>query len=441
MLAPIVHTPKYHPSFGKTVQFGKPGDMNPSVLQNSLWCEVAKNDSHIEDTMDELERTQNTEVIIRNIKRAHSLEGPLDPSMRKPFTATLWGDTNQIIPLESDRRKQLLQFMRNFQDELLQSTLVAFTNAIYEISSLVDKAKPNTQEFIKGIIEMNSFLASGITVNINTELNELKDIANSDEAVIFIFNHEARVLNDALMNGFMSLLYSEYKEAGKSETCPMPKLISAKNLDNSEFSDALRKLQVVEVDQSLNKTSKRAKMNQSGLTQVVKGFIKNKTNILIFPEGAKGAKKGLSNAERFQPGTGKIIEMALKRKENVKVVSIGLSSDHENSGVIHIGKPLNFSLENNKVKVSGGNFSEDKSLIEKSNYYNLLAKTDKDNPIPIYNGKDAVKMGDPLLNRFISGILSCDLPICANKAKADFQKILDEEPIQGITNEEADSFH
>lgn len=191
-----------------------------------------------------------------------------------------------------------------------------------------EKLKPNTPEYFNAMLELTDtlFLQKLQEIEVNFESAQFKELVNSDEACLFIINHDHQMEDPAMLGLFTSMLYQGYIDAGRAATCPMPKIILNKDIVETMGSEKTRQLfeflGAVPVDASVGTetqdnftqvlrewltalTPKRfrpkkkkgpdgkpvssspppKKDNNRVLLPVLKGFNENKNHVFLFPEG------------------------------------------------------------------------------------------------------------------------------------------------------------
>lgn len=333
---------------------------------------------------------------------------------------------------------------------------------------------PKSPKFMLAIGQMCSMMARSIETEVNLESGRLEEIAESDEACIFIMNHDDQRNDPAMMATFAAEMYKEYMKAGKIETAPRPKIILNEDILRAQ-SDELRNIYTtmgaVGVDADIADTDKAGRKNARTLLPVIRGFNNDENHVFIFPEGRFSAfKKGIMSGftkmnerTKFQPGVGDIIYAAAKKKKRVKVVPLGLAAREKFRpgfkkpkkwktplGSIHIGEPVYFTLEDGKIHTTTGNITRENAFDGLRKFFWHETSNEGPNvsrrgflkgeflkpealPEPEYLEKDGetykeLTMGGESISgrglnaRVISGILYANLKLCKDAAKKALPK-------------------
>ena len=198
---------------------------------------------------------------------------------------------------------------------------------VKEANALLDSHPPKTPEHLqaKMLLSQQLFASMLPEIEMNFESPQFQDLTQSDEACIFIINHDHQVEDPALLSSFNTALYEGYIENGKSATCPEPKVILNRDILDTislpGFREVYEKLGAVPVDASVDSESldtykqtfmewathlipkrwrvKRPvgengkplpvvppkKENNRSLVPILKGFNEDKNHIFLFPEG------------------------------------------------------------------------------------------------------------------------------------------------------------
>ena len=183
----------------------------------------------------------------------------------------------------------------------------------------------------------------------------LSKIAESDMPVIYVMNHSKQTSDPSMMMLFNALLNVKYLEIGKVATSPRPKIIMNRNIIESQcpkMQEIYEKCGAVGVDITSEHPN-----NTRALISVIKGYLSDKNNIFIFPEGRNCVKKHLPFEERFQDGISGIINRILEMGKTVKVVPLGFSYGKEKNilGSMFIGQPMYFKKTGNEILTSSAN--------------------------------------------------------------------------------------
>ena len=319
---------------------------------------------------------------------------------------------NKSLKLISDLQKKYYTIFKKPQAEAIAET----QKIIDEITS-IDESSPR---YMSATYLISRALGAGKEVEINIENGELQNLTDSDEACIFIMNHDKQNQDSVMVNFFNALLAREYILKGKSETCPHPKIILNRdivNTMNSENKKIAQTLGAVGVDASIHSTNHV--FNGRITSQLVDKLAKDKINLFIFPEGRLCAFKNLNPDWKFQGGISDIIKAVAKRKARVKVVPLGFAYNGK-VGSIHIGEPLFFKKENEQILFTEGIVNEGLSSDEYVDYIKNVS-SDKEGYRPILNNGEVVPLRKS--RDFISGILCDNLVTCKKMAAMSIKHV------------------
>lgn len=293
-----------------------------------------------------------------------------------------------------------------------------FRDEIERLDTRVMATDSKSPEFVKRIIETNEFLADGLKVEINTESGRLSEIANSDEATIFIANH-GHPYDGCIAAAFFAELYKTYEKLGKKSDIPLPKLVAVKNYVDglpAKLQPSFRKVEGVGINIQPYLTDVDAKTYTEAIEPLTQGVIANQNHVLIFPEGRRGAyKKDLPLQDRFQNVASLMVQKALIGKNRVKVVPLGLSYKGDVAG-IHIGNPFYLTKEGNGVGLTRGNITPESEAAQNNSFYRRLSQLPDGTPMTVtHNGApvEVTEKSDGILHRLITGILATNLDISA----------------------------
>lgn len=423
--------------FGARKTFGTPGDENPLECFFN-YVKTCPDVSVPPFSKEQIARLH--ESIVNLIRQLEFSRGVLDPDIEIcPQEANpIDHQSTDLPPCLSENLRELDKLSRSLEQgkwlnagQLMQQR---YADKIDQFHANIMSCDPKSAEFVDRLIELNSFLANGMEVEMNTDNNELKNLVESDEATIFLFNHPCPPFDLSVSFGFLAELYKEYKEAGKAETCPRPKYILTERIPGSfcdKFREVFEKMEAVGVDAGTYPTADRANTNKEKLAPVIEGFLNDDNHIFIFPEGGRPRYKDtLSLKERFQYGIAKIIKKAAREKGSVRVVSVGL--DYKDGvGAVHIGKPVYYKSEGNKIRVSKGSITPGSKPAAANTFYQALSKMPDDQvTLPLCIGgkelDESCKKSDILLSRLVAGTLCSNLDVAVDAASASLQNVLSE---------------
>lgn len=284
----------------------------------------------------------------------------------------------------------------------------------WEKFSKVDK---ESQEYTTYLYNFSKKIGMHKEVEINIESQRLLDVMKSDQAYIFIMNHENQKHDPKMLGVINALLYGSYIKSGKGVTCPKLKILFneaiLKAMDTNQRK-IMEKFGAVGINASLFNTKKT--QNASSMLSLLKDFAQNKSHIFIFPEGKMVYFDNADLKYKFQTGIAEIVNAATKLKKDVKVMPVGFYYNKNSKdflGSIYLGEPVVFMQEHKKIFTTKGNID---SEFANQNYKNFFSEinsplifkeiTDKGKTIESKNVSD-----------YIAGILCENLEICKNEAK------------------------
>ncbi len=423
-------------SFKETVYI-KENSKNPMYFLNARRQEVAQKNPYQEtnyllNNFRTEEGLSYKDEITKHIIRILPVSGSIaPPSLETKINADEFVANQKFMPdfkLKPEYRilEQISEIMtNNISYEAGKSLETEFPVEIEKLYEQSLKVKENTSEFVNFTKNFYEFMAQGATFELNTD--RLKELAQSDEATIFITRHAGDAFDLARTMGFVSKLYEEYEKNENPAIYPkMNYTILKRKVDS--FPDKLRavalKAGLVGLDSTAYPTKEKFEYNKIAKDELVDDFIKNKSHIFMFPEGARyDYRDKLKPLDRFQYGISKIIVKSARKKKRVKIVTLGM----DKRGGLYIGKPLYFENRNGVLYVSKGNFTTDSKIAQENSFFRNLAKTNEDELKPItYGGKeikDTDAKGSKALARLASGIISEDLEISMNTAEKLYKNL------------------
>ncbi len=311
---------------------------------------------------------------------------------------------------------------------------IKYKDLIKQIHSQISKINSNSADYIKASVELARFFCQmqPIETDINLQSGKLENIVNSDEACIFIMNHDYQAQDPVLMSIFGVLLYEGYLEANKGDICPRLKILINKNIlttKEKRHREIYEALGAVGVDVGMTHSLKEAKKNAKVLLSVISNFCEDKNHIFVFPEGRMAAFKSLDLKKRFQAGVGHIVKTATKMKGRVKVVPLGFAYDPNKSekqplGSIYIGEPVYFKRNGREVLTTIGNISyEEASDTYKKFFYTNKAQYVNFNEMPFKVITDnGIPVTNPTQELYIADILAENLQLCRKFATENLPK-------------------
>lgn len=417
--------PKYRVGFCRRISLEKQTDTIPFIDFGLTYYGCKPENQKI--TAEEIARLNKIETEYIKVLQVQS--GPLNPTyIDDKNNFYLEDQTANLPPPITEEMKTLGRKLDDniiekydMAKEILENKTGKDLNVLYDKVMTTDSDSP---EFVKRIIDANEYLVNGINAEINTESGRLDEIVNSDEATIFVANHDNPPYDASLAFLFYSELYKKYEEAGKTNNIPMPKLIADSRTVNGfpdKLKEIFKKVEAVPVIATSYPTQESSKFNNQVINPVVYDFINDKNHILIYPEGRRNKfRQTLPLEERFQYGIGKIIQTALKHKSRVKVVPLGMAYK-DGLGSIYIGKPIYFEKDDNNIRVKGGNITPDTEPYKSNSFYREMARLPEgENQVICHNGVPVSTTGNinnKFMSRLIAGILCTDMDICAKNSK------------------------
>lgn len=297
---------------------------------------------------------------------------------------------------------------------------------IQKVHDQVMQMPEHGPEFLQAVIRMGRYLGQGKEIDINLEDGRLQSLAQSDEACIFIMNHDSQKHDPALLGAFLIQLYEEYLRQDKGNTCPTPKILVNKDILTTQpkaIQAIFEKIGALGVDASIVQTQAGKAHNQKILKPVVEGFCGDKNHIFIFPEGKRAVFQYRDLRDRFHNGVASLVRNAAMQKKQVKVVPIGFAYKRRlwgpNLNSMHIGQPVYFTWQNGKMLVNPGNMTPKTAPPPYAEFF-------WDTPIPSEKAdttlqKPLMENGIPVTGKrlvpLISAVLCENLRICRNAAQ------------------------
>jgi hypothetical protein len=225
---------------------------------------------------------------------------------------------------------------------------------------------PQSSGFIRLLVQGAEQVAKSSSIRemeMNTESGRLQQLTDSDEACIFILNHDNQWRDPAMLGFFIDFLYRGYLNAGKAETCPRPTILLNEDIVDvspKKLQEIYDKIGIVGVDPSLFDTAAGRSRNSERLRPVLQGFYKDQRHVFIFPEGKLAGFTDASLEQRFQNGIGDLIRLAARNKKRVKVVPLGFAYPwglRKRVAAVQIGEPVYFMRRGQELLVSAGNLT------------------------------------------------------------------------------------
>lgn len=279
--------------------------------------------------------------------------------------------------------------------------------------------KANPLFELQTIYNVSKSLCLDKEIEINIENNELANIANDDEACIFIMNHDRQKEDPKLFAFFNALLTREYINNGLEETCPRPKILINKDIietTNESRQVLAEALGAIGIDAGIHCANSFS--NGKIISKLLKEFSEDKTNIFIFPEGKMALFRNTDPQWKFQTGIADIVKAAAGRKKQVKVIPLGFAYKKD-VGSINIGKPLYFKKIGNEILFQPGDVEkgmQDKTYVDYVNNANS-----EDGWYKITSDGNLVDLKN--INKYIAGILCESLTLSKKKAGESIKNV------------------
>lgn len=278
----------------------------------------------------------------------------------------------------------------------------------------------NSEEFIDKLLKTANRYIQKMEFEINVEDGNIEKIIESRKPHIFIMNHDKQLRDPHMLATFGKILYSMYKNAGLSATCPRPKIVLNEDILRAmkpERAEILKKVGAIGIDANIYSTDKAK--NARAMLPMLRDFIRGKAHIFIFPEGRLAGRKPTLK-ERFQSGISEMISKLIEKTDEVNVTPLtfaynkplkrGLTS-------IFVGKPITFKRSGEFVTTTKGNTD---SEFATSGYKRYFANTQSNEDKIITDNGNPVKAENA--SNYISGILCENLEICRKEAKKNLPK-------------------
>ncbi len=348
--------------------------------------------------------------MINNLNTYHPLRrNYLNKSSKVSFTPVFTGNRAIAVGEKSVRKVEF--FFRRILNKINDGFESKEMRNIYKEFLAVDE---KSETFVDKLILAGRKFGCKKEVEINIESGLIEKFAKSGKSYIFIMNHDRQSADPEMLAIFNTLLCQEYKKLGIAKDCPRPKIILNEDIllsMNSEKRRVFEKIGAVGVDADLysNDNAKNAR----ALLPILRGFLKDKVNIFIFPEGKLAGRK-VPLKQKFQHGVAEMINKLADKKDEINVVPLGFaynSSSKKNLASIHIGEPVVFRKTELGLTSSKGNVESDFASIHYKNFFLTGGLNDK----VITDG--GVPVEEKELPAYISGILCENLDICKKEAK------------------------
>lgn len=242
--------------------------------------------------------------------------------------------------------------------ELVTNKISMFSKIqrLYESFTIINKNKKSNPNYINTWAILGNSSPDKF-VNINLEDEPIEKIAKTNEATIFMMNHD-NVNRDRFVYPIVnSFLNYSYATLGLQKECPRPYIIVSKNVVKRAGNTLMRKIYnrmgLVSIDASLK--DRNYKDNITPIKNLIERFSNDQANIFIFPEGNNSIYKDKPRSEKFQTGFTKILKEISKSKDTINIVPMGISYSEDKDCMANI------------------NIAKTVKLVNRSGYHVLLA--------------------------------------------------------------------
>ena len=282
-----------------------------------------------------------------------------------------------------------------------------------------------SEKYLTQLEEISRYFSTGKTIDVNTEDKILEDIALKKDSIIFIMNHSNQTRDPSMLAVLSTLLTQAYKNAGKIDNFPLPKIILNQDIlktMNPTKRRAFENFGAVGIDANIYSGDKS--VNARAFLPLMRDFVRNKSNIFIFPEGKLAIRKDLDFNSRFQIGIAELINKVLGIKKNVTVVPVGFAYGKGNNKALtgmHIGEPIVFSRNGENTTTTCGNILKSEFGMPE---YKIFFRKHKDKPeVAITDAGIPVRQEE--VTEYIKSLLSENLEICSKEAEKRIERPID----------------
>ena len=283
----------------------------------------------------------------------------------------------------------------------------------------------SSEKYLAQLEEVSRYFSTGKTIDVNTEDKILEEIAQKKDSVIFIMNHSNQTQDPSMLAVLNTLLTQAYRNAGKINNFPLPKIILNQDIlktMNPTKRRAFENFGAVGIDANIYSGDKS--VNARAFLPLMRDFVRNKSNIFIFPEGKLAIRKDLDFNSRFQIGIAELINKVLGIKKNVTVVPVGFAygkGDNKALTGMHIGEPIVFSRNGENTTTTCGNIL--KSEFGMTEYKKFFRKHKYNAEVVITDAGIPVKQEE--VTEYIKSLLSENLEICSKEAEKRIKRPID----------------
>ncbi len=295
------------------------------------------------------------------------------------------------------------------------------TNDIAALTPKQDKV------YLEQLGEIGRIYGSKKIININIEDEVLEKIAKKGDSVIFIMNHSNQSEDPQMLAVLNTLLTEAYKKCD-CDKFPLPKIILNEDIlktMNPTRRKAFENFGAIGIDASVVGGDKG--LNARAFFPLMKDFVKNNSNIFIFPEGRLAVRNDLDLFHRFQPGVASMINKMLSLKKEVTVVPVAFAygkGDLKNLNSMQIGTPIDIKRNGDITTVTKGDIEKDKNSL----LYNFFDKN-KDSEDIVLTSKGKPVMQNEVTD-YLKTILCENLDINSKIAKEKLNEPYDDADVQ-----------
>ena len=307
------------------------------------------------------------------------------------------------------------------------------SKAAKQITQNIANLKPEQSRlFLEQLAEIGRLYSTQKVIDVNIEDKILEKLAKKGESVIFIMNHSNQSEDPQMLAVLNTLLCEAYKKAGKDKF-PLPKIILNEDIlktMNPTRRKAFENFGAVGIDATVKGGNKE--VNARAFFPLIKDFIRNKSNIFIFPEGRLAIRSDLDLFDRFQEGVASLINKIVAIKKNVTVVPVGFSYGGKSKGLdgkilgdknlngMSIGTPIEIKRIGDTTTVTSGDILKNKE----SELFDFFNKNKDREDVTITSNGEPVKP-DSIVD-YLKTVLCENLEINANSANKKLEIPLSE---------------
>jgi len=283
----------------------------------------------------------------------------------------------------------------------------------------------SSEKYLAQLEEISRYFSTGKSIDVNIEDKILEKIAQNDSSAIFVMNHSNQRQDPSMLAVLSTLLTRAYRDAGKINNFPLPKIILNQDIlktMNPTKRKAFENFGAVGIDANIYSGDKS--LNARAFLPLIKDFVRNKSNIFIFPEGKLAIRKDLDFNSRFQIGIAELINKVLGIKKNVTVVPVGFAygkGDNKALTGMHIGEPIVFSRNEKNTTTTCGNIL--KSEFGMTEYKKFFRKHKYNAEVVITDAGIPVRQEE--VTEYIKSLLSENLEICSKEAEKRIERPID----------------